>query len=80
MTPQLQEIEVKPKQPWKPTQREINVNIAVFISEYAGAYWITFDEENSVPSGFSSRPRRDGLGAHGEHCENIRRHGEYSIE
>ena len=31
MTPQLQEIEVKPKQPWKPTQREINVNIAVFI-------------------------------------------------
>ena len=31
MTPELQEIEVKPKQPWKPTQREINVNISVFI-------------------------------------------------
>lgn len=31
MTPELQEIEVKPKQPWKPTQREINLNIAIFI-------------------------------------------------
>ncbi len=31
MTPELQEREVKPKQPWKPTQREININIAIFI-------------------------------------------------
>jgi len=31
MTPELQEKEVKPKQPWKLTQREININIAIFI-------------------------------------------------
>ena len=31
MTPQLQEIEVKPKQPWKPTQKEINTNIGIFV-------------------------------------------------
>ena len=31
MTPELQEIEVKPKQPWKPTQKEINTNIGIFV-------------------------------------------------
>ena len=27
----LDEIEVKPKQPWKPTQKEINTNIGIFV-------------------------------------------------
>ena len=31
MSQVLDEIEVKPKQPWKPTQKEINTNIGIFV-------------------------------------------------
>jgi phosphate transport system permease protein len=31
MSQSLDEIEVKPKQPWKPTQKEINTNIGIFV-------------------------------------------------